>query len=142
MEYTKHYIGACAVVMREGKILLGKRKGGAGAGSWGLPGGHLDAGEMLADCAVRELMEETGMVGTRPTFLCVKNSYQENVKCNYVTFAFVVEAAGEPNICEPDFCDEWGWFAFDALPEPVTSFHVELLHLIKAGEVFRDERAV
>jgi hypothetical protein len=45
----------------EGKVLLLKRAKGNEVGSWGLVGGHIDAGETSAQCAVRELYEETGL---------------------------------------------------------------------------------
>jgi ADP-ribose pyrophosphatase YjhB (NUDIX family) len=41
----------------EGRILLQRR---ADSGLWGLPGGHLTPGESVAECATREIMEETG----------------------------------------------------------------------------------
>lgn len=140
MEYTQHFVGSNAVVMRDGCILLGRRKGGVGDGSWGLPGGHLDAGEMLGDCAMRELAEETGMTGTAVRFLCVKNSYQPKVGCNYVNFAFHVDAVGEPRVCEPEHCSEWGWFPLGALPTPLFFGHVKLIATIVASVPFLDER--
>jgi 8-oxo-dGTP diphosphatase len=46
---------------RQLKILLIQRTNDPYAGYWVLPGGFLDAGEDLIDCAVRELLEETGI---------------------------------------------------------------------------------
>lgn len=48
-------------VVRDGKILLLKRRGGIGDGVWYLPGGVVDRGEDPADAAVRETLEESGL---------------------------------------------------------------------------------
>lgn len=43
----------------DGAILLQRRRD---TGQWALPGGKQDIGESAADCAVRECLEETGIV--------------------------------------------------------------------------------
>lgn len=48
----------CAVLNDTGQILLSKR---GDFGTWSLPGGRLDSGELLPDSAVREVREETGL---------------------------------------------------------------------------------
>jgi len=54
-------IGVGVIIRRGDEILLGKRKGSHGTNTWGLPGGHLDAGEEIPTCAIRETLEETGL---------------------------------------------------------------------------------
>lgn len=46
---------------REGRILILKRAAGEAPGTWYLPGGAVDPGETVEDCARRELFEETGL---------------------------------------------------------------------------------
>lgn len=50
-----------AVVVHEGRTLLVRRANPPDAGLWGFPGGKIDFGETVADAAVRELREETGV---------------------------------------------------------------------------------
>jgi len=50
-----------AVVVQSGHILLIRRKNEPGKDTWALPGGFLDIGESLFDCAIRELYEETSI---------------------------------------------------------------------------------
>ncbi len=55
---------ALAVVLRDDRVLLVRRRNRPDAGLWGFPGGKLEAGESVEAAAVRELREETGLVGT------------------------------------------------------------------------------
>ncbi|KIW70147.1 hypothetical protein PV04_02447 [Phialophora macrospora] len=55
------------------KFILGKRLGSHGAGTLGLPGGHLEFGESFEDCAAREIMEETGLDVEDVEFLTATN---------------------------------------------------------------------
>lgn len=62
-------MAAGAVCIREGRLLLVQRGRGVAAGTWSLPGGRVNFGELTADAAVRELHEETGIRG-QVTGLC------------------------------------------------------------------------
>ena len=54
-------VGVGVMIVREGKVLIGKRKGSHGAGQYALPGGKLEWRETWADCARREVLEETAI---------------------------------------------------------------------------------
>ena len=53
-------------VVRDGKIAMLQRGGGAMVGFWSLPGGMVDPGEGPKTAAVRELKEESGLEPTGP----------------------------------------------------------------------------
>ncbi len=51
-----------ALIVRDGKVLLGeKKRGEIGTGTLNGPGGKLDPGETLEECVVRETREELGI---------------------------------------------------------------------------------
>ena len=52
-------VGAVAVV--ENRVLMVRRGHGPAAGEWSVPGGRVEAGEMLETAVVREVAEETGL---------------------------------------------------------------------------------
>ncbi|WP_172294916.1 NUDIX hydrolase [Pseudoruegeria sp. HB172150] len=54
-------LAALAVLPHQGQLLLVRRKNPPDAGLWGYPGGKVDWGETVADAALRELREETGV---------------------------------------------------------------------------------
>ncbi len=54
-------VGVGAVIMRDGKVVLVKRRFEPLAGQWSLPGGRLELGETLEAGLAREMLEETGL---------------------------------------------------------------------------------
>jgi len=113
-------IGIGVIIIRDGNILLGKRRNTHGAGSWCCPGGHLEFGESFEACARREVREETGLEieNLRPgTFT---NDLFSREGKHYVTLFMLADCPrGEPLVCEPDKCETWAWFSVDALPQPL-----------------------
>lgn len=54
-------VGVLAVVMRGDRVLVVRRANPPMSGRWGFPGGVLELGETVAQGAMRELYEETGV---------------------------------------------------------------------------------
>jgi 8-oxo-dGTP diphosphatase len=121
-------VGVGIVVRRDRELLLVRRAGSHGSGTWSTPGGHLDFGEDPAVCGAREAKEETG-VGIGPVrFVGVTNDVFEEEGKHYVTLWFEAEhAAGEAEPLAQNELDAVGWFHEDDLPEPLFPPLVELL---------------
>ncbi len=118
-------IGVGIVLRNNGQVLLGKRVGSSGSGNWGFPGGHLEYGEQVEECAARELLEETGLVAKS---IFVGPWTNDTMEKHYVTlFAFVDEFEGELQLKEPNKCLGWEWFSWDNLPEPLFTPIVSLI---------------
>jgi 8-oxo-dGTP diphosphatase len=62
-------------VIRDGKVLLIRKKRGLGAGKINGPGGRLEPGETAAEAAVRELEEELLIRSSAPVW-CGQHSFQ------------------------------------------------------------------
>jgi 8-oxo-dGTP diphosphatase len=119
LQTQRPLVGICVLVVKNGKILLGKRRGSHGAGEYAAPGGHLEHLESFDACASREVLEETGLVIGPPRLLRVENVTAYAPK-HYVDLAFVAEwISGEPAVCEPDKVERWDWYALDDLPAPL-----------------------
>lgn len=54
-------VGVGAVIVRDGRVVLVRRGNEPRQGEWSIPGGVLEIGETLRQCATREAREETGL---------------------------------------------------------------------------------
>jgi 8-oxo-dGTP diphosphatase len=112
-------VGVGVIVVRDGDVLFGLRRGAHGAGTWSFPGGHVDAGESAEAAARRELAEETGLEATNARIVAESvDDFPEGLR--YRThFVQVDWSGGEPVVCEPQCCVQWAWFRWDVAPAPL-----------------------
>ncbi|ETX13040.1 NUDIX hydrolase [Roseivivax halodurans JCM 10272] len=97
---------ALAVVIRGEAVLLVRRANRPDAGLWGFPGGKLEAGETVAEAAIRELAEETGLTGTVRASL--GTVFVDHVTPGYRLDAMLCDAPrGEP--VAADDAEEAAW---------------------------------
>lgn len=64
----KPILGAIAVVIHESHVLLVQRAKAPDVGKWSYPGGGVELGETALDAALRELHEETTIIGAAPEY--------------------------------------------------------------------------
>lgn len=127
-------IGVGVIVERDGKVLLGQRKGSHGASTWSPPGGHLEFGESVEACARRELLEETGLRVNEYTLGPWVENVMENGSKHYITvFVKVDKFEGEPQLLERDKCDGWQWFTWDELPSPLFATLTSFIQKVYTG---------
>jgi len=135
---TLMFVGARGVVRDEAdRLLLIKR---ADNGVWAMPAGAMELGESIADCAVREVFEETGLRAgavtpfafyTGPAYTFT-NMYADTYQLFVVGFR-IDRWAGEL-IRVTDETTDAAFYALDALPTPLSSTVTETLADLAAFE--------
>ena len=100
------------------RFVVGKRIKSHGAGTWAIPGGHLEFGESFEECAAREVSEETGLKVRNIRYLTATNDIMKEDNKHYVTVFTVCERVDhtqEPEILEPNKCEGWEWWSWEKL---------------------------
>jgi 8-oxo-dGTP diphosphatase len=113
-------VGVAVVVIKAGKVLLGRRRGPHGSGSWSFPGGHLEFYETIEECARREVFEETGIRLRNIRYGPFTNNLFRDERKHSVTLFVVAEyAGGTAHAREPEKDECWGWHRWEELPQPL-----------------------
>jgi len=113
-------VGVAVIITKDDKVLLMKRKGVHGTGTWTTPGGHLDFGETPEQCGAREAKEEVGLDVVDLRFRAFTNDIFESEGQHYISIWMDGKStSGEPTIAAEEEVAEIGWFAWDALPSPL-----------------------
>ena len=115
----KPQVGTATIITRDNKVLLMKRKGTRGKGTWSTPGGHLDFGETPEQCAAREAKEEVGAEVVDIRFRAITNDVFRTDEKHYITIWMEGRTLKEPFIASEREVEEIGWYAWDALPQPL-----------------------
>jgi len=131
-------VGIGAMILKEGKVLLGKRKGSHGEGEYAFPGGHLEYMESFESCARRETAEECGINIKKIQFQFLANVTKYAPK-HYVHIGLLAEwSDGEPKVLEPDKSESWEWYELDNLPQPLFEMCKMAIDSFKTGARYYD----
>ncbi|MFI0987113.1 NUDIX hydrolase [Streptomyces exfoliatus] len=112
--------GVSAVVFDdEGRVLLGRR---ADNGRWAIVGGIVEPGEQPADCAVREVYEETAVRCEVERIVLVETLskpvvYPNGDECQFMDVTFRCRAVGGEARVNDDESTDVRWFDVDDLPD-------------------------
>lgn len=134
---TEIKVGIGVIIEKNNQVLLGQRINSHGAHTWAPPGGHLEFGETPEQCAMRETLEETGLVITGCEKGIWTNDYFEEKNKHYVTLYIHAELPSHnekiiPTVMEPNKCLEWRWFDWDNLPNPLFLSFENLVKAVKS----------
>jgi len=137
VEWPRVAVGA--VVLRDDRILLIKRKYPPSPNLWSIPGGHIEAGEPVLTALFRELEEETSLKASKASLLAITEYIRlrkdYSVKYHYVILDYLItDAEGEPVANEESL--GIGFFKLeDALKLELTDTTKELIRLIMSEGV-------
>lgn len=116
-------LGCGLAVLRDGKLLLYRRVKAPEAGCWNIVGGKVDHMERAIDAARREAEEESGIAAGTIDFLCISEQIIMQERQHWLSLIYVTDDfSGEPRVMEPEKLPEFGWFALDDLPSPLSRF--------------------
>jgi len=111
--------GVAVLVKKDNKILLIKRKGSHGSGTWAPPGGHLDFGESISGCAERETREEIGLKIKNLKVVGFTQDLFKKEKKHYITIWVESEWESGKTKIGNDEMSKIGWFSWKKLPKPL-----------------------
>lgn len=138
MDNERPKVGVGVLVVRDGKFLIGERLSSHGAGSFCIPGGHMEFDESFEDTARRELAEETGLEDVEiKDLICVKNDrvYDKH----FITIGMLAEwKSGEAVAMEPDKARNWAWYEPAQIPRNMFLPSKAVIENYLAGKIYRD----
>jgi 8-oxo-dGTP diphosphatase len=105
-----------AIAVRGDEILLIRRGHGPAAGEWSIPGGRVEAGELLASAVLRELHEETGLDAVCGRFVGWAELLDDRQHFVVLDFEVTIMTSDDEPTAGSD-ATEAAWVSLDSLAE-------------------------
>jgi len=128
----KKYCGRTATAIipyPQDKILLIKRDTLPFKGFWALPGGRLDADEVVEQTCIREVKEETGLDVeiTDKIGEYHEHGFMDGVHYDYYPACFIVKVTGGQTVKQDSEIQEIKLFNLYELPNPLAFEHDQMI---------------
>lgn len=132
-------VGLGVMIYKNGRVLLGKRKGSHGAGEYASPGGSMEFGESINKAAKREVLEETGIRIKNIKFLFFANLRKYPGK-HWLHIQLRADwLSGTPEVKEPQKCESWDWYSPKKIPKPMFKTYKYLKIYQKTKQIYFDD---
>lgn len=132
MDLVQHDTTA-VVIEKDGKYLLIKRGKFPEHGFWAVPGGHVDEGETVHECAVRECKEEVGDVEVeeKPFLVFI---HDMNIGHRHKAHFFKGKMLGDPKAGSD--ADDAKWFTIEEMKSmELTHYTRKVINFILFGDI-------
>lgn len=107
---------SAAIIVQDGKVLMVRRRVSEGELMWQFPAGQIEDGEAAEDAAVRETIEETGLVVTSIKLLGERIHPKTGRMMSYTACEPV---QGEARVADEDELDAVAWVAHGEIADYV-----------------------
>jgi len=104
------------IIIKDGMILLVKRKNDPFKGKWALPGGFVEYGEKTEDAVAREVLEETGLTTTVDKTIGVYSDPNRDPRGHTITVVYKLDIKGG-ELKSGDDASDAKFFDVNQLPE-------------------------
>lgn len=117
-----------------GEWLLSQRANtGYKDGEYSLVAGHLEAGESIAACAVRESLEEAGVTVVESALELRHVMRRDADQCRISFFFLCRRWSGNPQNMEPDKCGGLSWHMPSSIPPLTVDYVGAALAAVRSG---------
>lgn len=104
-------VGIATIVLKDGKILLGRDTKKGDEPVYGVPGGHWENGETLKEGAMREVREESGVTCENVRLVSLYESYRPEKGKSYVSIGMCADfVSGDLTDLLDEGRSEWDWY--------------------------------
>ena len=126
-----------SLVAGERVFLLRRFQTGYEDGAYTVVAGHVDADESATAAAVREVMEEAGVVVCPEDLQFTGCMHRQFADGEAINLFFVTRRwTGDPTNAEPSKCDHADWYPFSALPDRMVPYVRSALEYFESGRPY------
>ena len=134
VHYRNPFPAVSILIIEDGKVVLGKRKGNTGIGKWSIPSGYIEYEEDFLTAAIREAKEETGLEVVIKSILHISSDFLSPDFHFLGIYVLAEVVAGE--LEDGDDLESIAWFPLSGpLPEMAFEQDEEIIREIAAGKI-------